>query len=132
MPSDGFHRSEVTNKMDEKDCRTSTPPVAPHLTSKLASALVLSPSSDSDRCLKVLYRVGMNRIRINAALGSWDFNAREMTPLIEARRSSLGGSRHPSRILGTSWNYEVNDEQTEALTVPPPPPREPCMHFGID
>eukprot|EP00984_Skeletonema_dohrnii_P017238 scaffold7804_cov77-Skeletonema_dohrnii-CCMP3373.AAC.1 len=43
--------------MDEKNCRTSTPPVAPHLTSKLASALVLSPPSDSDRCLKVLYRV---------------------------------------------------------------------------
>eukprot|EP00984_Skeletonema_dohrnii_P003100 scaffold1036_cov135-Skeletonema_dohrnii-CCMP3373.AAC.10 len=55
-------------------------------------------------------------------LGSWDFNAREMTPLIEARRSSLGGSRHPSRSLGTSWNYEVNDEQTGALTIPPPPP----------
>ena len=61
---------------------------------------------------------------------SWDFNAREMTPLKPEDHHLVQVAIQAGAWGQVGTIYEVNDEQTGALTVPPP--REPCMHIGID
>lgn len=64
---------------------------------------------------------------------SWDFNARpskEMTPLKPEDHHLVQVAIQAGAWGQVGTIYEVNDEQTGALTVHPP--REPCMHIGID
>mmetsp|Transcript_35394 Transcript_35394/g.72324 ORF Transcript_35394/g.72324 Transcript_35394/m.72324 type:complete len:619 (-) Transcript_35394:770-2626(-) len=64
---------------------------------------------------------------------SWDFSARpskEMTPLKPEDHHLVQVAIQAGAWGQVGTIYEVNDEQTGALTVPPP--REPCMHIGID
>jgi hypothetical protein len=64
---------------------------------------------------------------------SWDFNARpskEMTPLKPEDHHLVQVAIQAGAWGQVGTIYEVNDEQKGALTVPPP--REPCMHIGID